>query len=142
VGLGIGFGLAGRAFRYLYHQLLDEIAAAQQEVAKKTRLVTDLTGFNERMNLVAPAMTSFKKSLEEVQGVWAGMAANLSFIVKNHGVDQLSSLPWILQAIRIGDATAEWREIGTTAQQFTQNSLVSYDFSIRFGQRLPALSAA
>ncbi len=142
IALGTGLGAAATRYRAEYVLLLDKIAAAEQEIWKKTRLATDLTGFNERMNLVAPAMTSFKRSLEQVRDVWAGMAATLSSIVKNHGVDELSSLPWILQAMKIADATEQWREIGTTAQQFTQNALVSYDFSTRFGQRFPELPAA
>jgi hypothetical protein len=138
VGLGVGLGVAAAKQREAYNDLMNQIGAAEENIRLKTRLVADLTGFNQRIGQVAPALASFKTNLEIVEGVWVGMSSNLAYIANNYSVDQLSSLPWVNQAMKIGDATAKWQAIGTTSQEFTANALVSYDFSSRWGARIPA----
>jgi hypothetical protein len=138
LGLGIGLGVAASLQRKAYDDLLEEISVANVDIQKKTRLVSDLKGFNTSMNLVAPALSTFKTNLEIIEGVWVGIGANLSFIANNFGVDQLSSYPWVMQAMKIGDAQAKWQAIGATAQQFTGNALVSYNFGTKWGEQIPA----
>lgn len=137
LGLGIGLGVAAANQMKIYNRLMDDIKKQQAEIAKKTRLKTDLTGLNGSMSFVAPALKNFKSSLETIEGVWVNIGSNLAYIVNNYGVEQLSSLPWVTQAMRIGDATHKWQDIKETAQHFTQHSLVSYDFSVQWGQKIP-----
>jgi len=138
VGLAIGLGVAAAKAREAYNGLCDQIGAANQDIQRKTLLVTDLTGFNVAINQVAPSMKDFSTNLGIIEGVWVDIGANLAFICNNYTVDQLSSYPWVTQAMRIGDATAKWAAIGSVTQDFTQHSLVSYNASTKFGQKIAA----
>lgn len=138
IGLGAGLGVAAEKERQAYNDLLAEIATKEEDIQKKTRLVADLTGFNKRVNQVAPALSKFKTSLETVEGVWVGMSSNLAYIANNYTVKELSSYPWIAQAMRIGDATEKWQAIGRTSEEFTANALVSYELNTRWGDNIPA----
>jgi uncharacterized membrane protein len=138
VGLGVGLGVAASKEMDLYNSLMDQIAQETSEIQKKIRLVNDLAGFNSSIALVGPALSAFKSSLQIIEGVWTDIGTNLAFVANNYGVDQLSSLPWVVEALKIGDATKKWQSIGEMAQQFTQNSLVSYDFNTQWGKKIPA----
>src|ERR1051325_9501593 len=92
LGLGIGLGVAAAKERAAYNALMDQIAQAREDVRKKTQLRSELQGFNGKMNLVGPALATFKNSLEAIESVWVGISANLSFIANNFGVDQLHRL--------------------------------------------------
>lgn len=140
-GLAIGLGTAAALEKKAYNDLMDKIASERVDIQKKSQLKTDLSGFNARVNLVGPALTTFKSSLESVEGVFTQMSMNLAFVANNFGEDKLSDLPWVTQALKIGDATNKWHAIGDTAQEFTQSSLVSYDSSTRFGAKVPDAAA-
>lgn len=138
VGLGAGLGTAAGLARAQYNALMDEVASLGIDKKKKSRLATDLTGLNSSVAMVAPAMTEFKTSLESVEGVWTDVGMNLAYIVNNYSVAQLSDLSWIMQTMKILEAQKKWGDIATTTQQFSQNSLVSYDFSSTYGTKLAA----
>jgi hypothetical protein len=136
VGLGAGLGTAAGLARAQYNSLMDEVHNLGVDKQKKTRLVTDLTGFNSAIATLAPALGEFKQSLETIEGVWSGIGLNLAYIVNNYSVSQLSDLTWVMQTLKILDAQRKWGDIATTAQQFTQNSLVTYDFGTSFGSKI------
>jgi hypothetical protein len=138
VGLGIGLGAAAGKAREAYNRVCDQINEKSVEIKRKTLLVTDLTGFNVAINKVAPSMKEFSTNLGIIEGVWVDIGANLAFICNNYTVDQLSNYPWVTQAMKISDATAKWAAIGNVTQQFTQNSLVSYSESTKFGNKIAA----
>ena len=122
--------------RKLYNDLCDQIRDTDEDTRKKNLLVSDLTGFNTQIGLVAPALTTFRSSLSQVEGVWATMSSNLAFIANNYTPHQLGDLPWLTQAMKIGDATQKWQAIGTSAQQFQVNSLVDYVAGPPFGTKV------
>jgi hypothetical protein len=136
VGLGAGLGTAAALSRAQYNTLMDKVHSLGTDMQKKTRLVTDLTGFNSSIATVAPALGEFKSSLETVEGVWNDIGMNLAYIVNTYSVNQLSDLSWVMQTMKILDAQKKWGDIATTSQQFSQNSLVSYDFSTTYGQKI------
>jgi hypothetical protein len=138
VGLGVGLGVAASKARDAYNGLCDQINKSNVDIQRKTLLVTDLTGFNVAINKVAPSMKEFSTNLGIIEGVWVDIGANLAFICNNYTVDQLSSYPWVTQAMKIGDATAKWAAIGNVTQDFTQHSLVSYGDSTKFGSKIAA----
>ncbi|MCH2051369.1 MAG: hypothetical protein MK289_23930 [Trichodesmium sp. ALOHA_ZT_67] len=133
---GIGLGIKADTQKAKYNALIGEIGTQNVELSKKSRLVTDLTGLNTQIGNVAPALADFKNQLQQIQGVWVGVSGNLQYIATNYGVDQLSSLPWITQAMKIGDATKKWQEIGRTTEQFITHSLVSYNQDTTWGQQI------
>jgi hypothetical protein len=137
VAAAIGFGVAAARAKDNYNNLCDEVRSFEADLGKKTRLSIDLTGLNSAVADIAPAMTEFKKSLETIEGVWNDVGMNLAYIANNYTVDQLSDLTWVIQAMRILDAQTKWQEIGRTAGEFSQNSLVSFDFA-KLGQKLAA----
>ena len=137
-GLGGGLGAAAAMAMDVYNDLMADIAKAEVEVAKKTRLVTDLTGFNSQVALVTPAMSSFIQTLEEVEGVWAKVGTNLAYIVNNYSADQLGDLGWFMQTFEIDYAIEKWEKISAVTEEFTQNSLVSFRFETQWGDRMAA----
>lgn len=136
VGLGVGLGVAAAMAKEQYNSLMDQVHALDADKQKKTRLVTDLTGFNSSIATIAPALGEFKSSLETIEGVWTDVGMNLAYIVNNYGVSQLSDLSWVMQTMKILDAQKKWGDIAATTQQFAQNSLVSYDFSTSYGTKI------
>jgi hypothetical protein len=136
VGLGVGLGVAAAAEKTAYNNLMDQIATERADIQKKTNLVTDLSGFNGKVSLVAPALSSFKSSLETVEGTFNTAAMNLAFIANNFSDAQLSDLNWVMQTMKIGDAQNKWQAIAATTQDYTSNSLVSYDLGTSYGQKI------
>jgi len=136
VGLAAGLGTAAALAKAQYNALMDEVHALDADRQKKTRLVTDLTGFNSSIATIAPALGEFKDSLQTIEGVWNDVGMNLAYIVNNYSVDQLSDLSWVMQTMKILDAQKKWGDIAATTQQFAQNSLVSYDFSTSYGSKI------
>lgn len=136
LGLGVGLGVAAEMAKAQYNQLMNDVHDLELDKQKKTLLVTDLSGLNSSVATIAPAMSEFKSSLEVIEGVWNDVGMNLAYIVNNYSVAQLSDLSWVMQAMRIGDAQKKWQDIATTTQQFSQNSLISYDFSTSYGTKI------
>lgn len=135
---GVGFGLAASRSLSQYNALCAQMKNKEIEKLKKSQLVTDVNAFNVSIGNVAPAMTSFMANLQQMQGVWADVSMNLAYISHNYSTSQLSDLSWVMQMMKVGDAQKKWGLIGRSAQEFTQNSLVSYDFSRKFGEPVAA----
>jgi hypothetical protein len=131
-GLGIKAGLE----RGIYNGLMDQVAQKGVEIGKKTLLLTDLNGLNTAITPIQGTMTQFMTDLQTIEGVWVDIGANLQFICTNYGVEQLSDLPWVTQALKIGDAQNKWQLISNTASQFTQNSLVTYATGTPYGTKI------
>lgn len=136
VGLGAGLGTAAGLARAQYNSLMDEVHNLDADRQKKTRLTTDLKGFNATILPLAEALAQFQGNLETIEGVWSGVGMNLSYIVDNYSVAQLSDLTWVMQTLKVLDAQRKWGDIATTTQQFTQNSLVTYDFGTSYGSKI------
>lgn len=132
----IGLGIAAALAKKKYNGLMDQIGNQKEEQARKSRLVTDLTGFNSQISKLAPVMGSFKSSLGEIESVWTGVGGNLAYIVNNFSDDQLSDLSFMMQKLKVVDAQNKWRDIAGVTQQFSSKSLVSYDFSTTWGQKI------
>ncbi len=136
VGLGVGLGVAAAKEKAAYNSLMDQIRTEREDIQRKTNLVTDLTGFNGKISLVAPALSSFKTSLETVEGTFNTAAMNLAFIANNFSDAQLADYNWVMQTMKIGDAQNKWQAIAATTQDYTSKSLVSYDLSTHYGQKI------
>ncbi|ADV81868.1 hypothetical protein [Terriglobus saanensis] len=136
VGLGVGLGVAAALEKKAYNDLMDQIATERGQIQQKTNLVTDLSGFNGKIGLVAPALGTFKSSLETVEGTFNTAALNLAFIANNFSDAQLADYSWVMQTLKIGDAQSKWQAISATTQQYTSNSLVTYNFSTNYGQKI------
>ncbi len=130
-------GAAAAKQRTLYNSLLDQIAGAESEKQKKVALKNDLTGLNGQIMVVGKGLSDFKNNLNIIEGIWVDIGGKLQYICSNYTVDQLSDYPWVKQAFKIGDAQNKWKELSTTTQEFTQNSLVDYKIG-KFGDRLAA----
>jgi len=138
VGLGVGLGVAAANARASYNSLMDTVARLQGEKQLKVNLVSDLKGLNSNVALVSPAMSEFRQNLQIILGVWTDVSMNLAYITNNYTDSQLADLTWVMQSMKILDAQNKWQEISKTTQQFTQHSLVSYDFSTTFGSKIAA----
>ena len=138
VGLGVGLGVAAAIARSSYNSLIDKVANLESDKQLKVNLVSDLKGLNSNVALVSPAMIKFKKNLETILGVWTDVSMNLAYITNNYSDAQLADLTWVMQSMKILDAQTKWQDISKATQLFTQNSLVSYDFSTKWGSKIAA----
>lgn len=136
VAAAIALGVLAERQHTAYNSYLDQISTKEAEKRKKIALVSDLSGLNSQISRVGRGLADFKTHLEVIDGIWLDIGGKLSFICGNYSVDQLSDLPWVTQAFKIGDAANKWGEIATTTEEFTQNSLVDYH-SAKFGDRVP-----
>jgi hypothetical protein len=123
---GTALGIAAANAKDSYNKLCDEIAKDKAKKKQKSQLVTDLTGLNGMMIKIAPAMTNFKTSLSEIEGVWTGVNNNLLYLVNNYTEAQLGDLNFVMKAMKILDAQAKWQAISNSTQMFVEGSLVTY----------------
>jgi hypothetical protein len=137
VGLGAGLGAAAAYERGQYNDFMAKVQGEDEDISKKNRLLVDLAGLNTAIAPVASSLQTFDTALQSVEGVWSDIQLNLNYIATNYGVDQLSDLSWVMQTMDILDAEKKWQAISDTAQQFTQNSLVSYDTSVTWPNPIP-----
>ncbi len=135
-----GLGDAAKKARDAYDTARKHVAEAEADEQKKIRLKLDLSGFNKTMGPVNTAATTFRKTLEQVTGVWSGISNNLAYIAANFTPEQLGSLSWVMQAMALDRATSDWKTIGDKAQEYTANSLVT-DQILPFGDPLPPSQA-
>ena len=126
LGVGIGLGVAAATQMKLYNSLMSQVRQKEADILKKTQLTTDLRGLNKSMPDLVTSISDFKTKLSEIEGVWVNIGGNLGYIASNYTDEQLSSLPWVIQATKILDAQTKWRSISDTTKDFTQHSLVSY----------------
>ncbi|HEX8193939.1 MAG TPA: hypothetical protein VF552_13665, partial [Allosphingosinicella sp.] len=103
----------------------------------KEQLQVDLSGFNTQMGPVNDAAQAFLTTLQQVTGVWTGIASDLDFIATNFTPEQLGSLSFIMQSMKLENATSDWKVIAEAANEYTTNSLVSYHIA-PFGAPIPA----
>jgi hypothetical protein len=127
--------------RNAYNEACDQLHAAEADDQKKILLKNDLDSFNKQLTPINDAATTFITTLQQVTSVWVGIGSDLDFIVKNFTLEQLGSLTWVMQALALNRATADWQIIGQAAQQFTANSLVTYHVQ-DFGTKIPEPQAA
>jgi hypothetical protein len=140
-GAAVGLTLAASAAMKNYNNLMAEVKKLEGQKQQKVRLRTDLQGLNSNIGLVTPALTTFKNNLDEINGVWTDVSMNLAYIVNNYSDQQLADLTWLNQTFKILDAQNKWKDISDSTRNFTQNSLVSYDTSINFGDQMNAPAA-
>lgn len=133
LGVGIGLGVAAENAKSSYNDLTALVKKETAEKQQKVLLQTDLTGLNSSVANVAPAMGEFKQSLNEILGVWTDISMNLNYIATNYTDAQLADLNWVMQTMKIMDAQTKWQNISDTTKQFTQGSLVDYNYSTSFG---------
>jgi hypothetical protein len=110
--------------------------AASEDEQKKMALQVDLGAFNHQMTPVNTAAANFLQALEKVVGVWTNIGSDLDYIAKNFTPDQFDNLPAWRDAMLLDDATQDWQAIASKANEYTANSLVTYNVS-SFGVALP-----
>ena len=88
------------------------------------------------MQRVGPAMSSFLKSLQTVEGVWVQMNNDMLSISNSITEGNVGSIPFLVKA-KASLAINSWKAVDDSAKQFTVESLVDYT-SIAFGDKLPA----
>lgn len=135
IGLGVGLGVKAAICKAEYNAFCDQIATQTVELKKKTRLRSDLGDFNKQIQIVAPAMSKFLKSLQTVEGVWVQMNADMLAI--NNGITEsnIGNVPFLVKS-KAKLAIDSWKAIDDSAKQFTVESLVDYT-SIAFGDKMP-----
>jgi hypothetical protein len=136
VGLGLGLGVAAGLQRKAYEDLMGQIRGKDIEVQQKTQLVTDLRALNTRMPEMVASVSTFQTDLAKIESVWVDIGGNLNYIATNYTDAQLADLTFVVQIAKILDAQQKWHNLGDTAQQFVQNSLVPYSYA-NFGSALP-----
>ena len=119
--------------------MVGEIQGQEKEKLKKTRLNLDLKGLVKQVGIAGSAMKGFLTTLGEIEGVFNTAAMDLNYIAANYTDSQLGDLNWLMQALKIGDAAAKWQAIAQSTNEYTSNSLVSYDCgSMKFGDLIAA----
>jgi hypothetical protein len=136
-----GLGDAAKKARDAYDDACDKLNAAKADEQKKILLKMDLNGFNIQMQPVSAAATAFQGKLQEVTGIWSTISNNIAYIANNFTPEQLGDLGWVQQALTLDRATKDWKIIADKAQEYTSQSLVTYQIH-PFGTPLPAAKAA
>lgn len=135
-GAAVALAIAAGEQNKIYNKLQNDIRNAEKEIQKKAVLVTDLGAFNSQAAVIGGGLADFKKRLQEISGMWLDVQGNLAYICNNYTVEQLGDLSFINQVIQLEDAGEKWQDIKTTCQEFTQNSLIDFQFG-QFGDTLP-----
>ncbi len=139
IATGVGLGVKAAQCRAEYNQYCDLISTETVELQKKQRLRSDLGDFNTQMQRVGPAMASFLKNLQTVEGVWVQMNTDMVSISNSITPDNVGSIPFLVKA-KANMAIASWKSVDDSAKQFTVESLVDYT-SIAFGDKMPETPA-
>jgi hypothetical protein len=135
IATGVGLGAKAAQCRAQYNAYCDLISTETVELQKKKRLRSDLGDFNTQMQRVAPAMASFLKSLQTVQGVWVQMNTDMLSISNSITPGNVGDIPFLVRA-KANMAIASWKSVDDSARQFTVQSLVDYT-SVAFGDKMP-----
>jgi hypothetical protein len=135
IATGVGLGVKAAQCRAEYNQYCDLISTETVELQKKQRLRSDLGDFNTQMQRVGPAMSSFLKNLQTVEGVWVQMNTDMVSISNSITTDNVGNIPFLVKA-KANMAIASWKSVDDSARQFTVESLVDYT-SIAFGDKMP-----
>ncbi|MFK3772290.1 alpha-xenorhabdolysin family binary toxin subunit A [Pseudomonas sp. NPDC089406] len=122
--------------RDAYNKACQERDDAASDEQKKMTLLNDLGAFNSKSADANTAALAFKQDLEQVLGVWTTIGSNLDFIAKNFTPDKFDGLPAWRDAMMLDQATQDWHTIADKANEYTANSLVSYNI-VPFGQQVP-----
>lgn len=129
-------GSQAQKARDAYNAAVQQVQAAQADDQKKIQLKMDLNTFNIQMGPVNNAAQNFANTLSKVEGVWLNIANNIAYIATHFTPDQLQDLAVFQQAMQLDDATQDWKTIAKKADEYTANSLVSYQIQ-NFGATLP-----
>jgi Apolipoprotein L len=135
IATGIGLGVKAAQCRAEYNTYCDLISTETEELTRKQRLRSDLGDFNTQMQRVGPAMASFLKSLQTVEGVWVQMNTDMVGISNSITPENVGDIPFLVKA-KANMAIASWKSVDDSAKQFTVQSLVDYT-SIAFGDKMP-----
>lgn len=135
IATGVGLGVKAAQCRAQYNAYCDLISTETVELQKKQRLRSDLGDFNTQMQRVGPAMASFLKSLQTVQGVWVQMNTDMLSISNSITPGNVGDIPFLVRA-KANMAIASWKSVDDSARQFTVQSLVDYT-SVAFGDKMP-----
>jgi hypothetical protein len=122
-----GLGDAAKKARDAYDKACAQRDAASADEQKKIQLKVDLGAFNTQMAPVQSAAVAFQTTLQQVTGVWTQIGVNIGYIATTFTPEQLGSLSWVMQALDLEKATLDWQAIATQAQEYTQQSLVTYN---------------
>jgi hypothetical protein len=133
-------GAEAKKARDAYDAACSQRDAANADEQKKITLQTDLSAFNLKLDTVNAAAVNFLATLQQVSGVWTNIGSDLAFIADNFTVDQLGTLSFVMQALKLDQATKDWQIIADKAEEYTANSLVTYNI-VPFGSPLPAAPA-
>lgn len=135
IASGVGLGIKAAQNSAKYNEYCKLIKTEEAELKKKSRLRNDLSDFDTQMQLVGPAMSSFLRNLQSVEGVWVQM--NTDMLAIYNGVDEsnIGSLPFLVKA-KAKHAIDQWKAVDDGAKQFTVDSLVDYS-SLAFGEGMP-----
>ncbi|HEY6431683.1 MAG TPA: alpha-xenorhabdolysin family binary toxin subunit A [Acetobacteraceae bacterium] len=136
IATGVGLGVKAAQCRAEYNEYCNLISDETVQLQKKQRLRSDLGDFNTQMQRVGPAMSSFLKSLQTVEGVWVQMNNDMLSISNSITEGNVGSIPFLVKA-KASLAINSWKAVDDSAKQFTVESLVDYT-SIAFGDKLPA----
>jgi hypothetical protein len=143
IATGIGLGVKAAQCRAEYNTYCDLISTETVELQKKQRLRSDLGDFNTQMQRVGPAMASFLKNLQTVEGVWVQLNTDMVSISNSITPGNVGNIPFLVKA-KANMAIASWKSVDDSARQFTVQSLVDYT-SVAFGDKMsdqPSLLAA
>lgn len=135
IATGVGLGVKAAENRAKYNEYCKQIDSESVDLKKKCRLRGDLGGLNQQMLTVGPAMGSFMKNLQKVQGVWTQMNTDLLHINGSLTEGNVGTIPFLVEA-QAKRAIDAWKDVDSSAKQFTAESLVDYT-SIAFGDSMP-----
>ncbi|ATB45305.1 alpha-xenorhabdolysin family binary toxin subunit A [Corallococcus macrosporus] len=135
IATGVGLGVKAAQCRAEYNEYCKLVASEEEERKKKQRLRSDLGDFNTQMQRVGPAMGSFLKNLQTIQGAWVQMNSDMLAISNSITPGNVGSVPFLVKA-KAQLAVDSWQAVGDSARQFTVGSLVDYT-SLAFGDVMP-----
>jgi hypothetical protein len=134
--LGGVLGDQAKKARDAYDNACSQRDAAAADEKKKMDLQNDLGAFNKQMAPVNQAAQNFMNDLQKVAGVWTNIGSNLAYIAQNFTPAQFENLPAWRDAMLLDNATQDWQTIAAKADEYTANSLVTYNI-VSFGTKVP-----
>jgi hypothetical protein len=115
---------SGEATKF-YKDVVNDIKVDTDEddKQKKLQLLTDLKSLDMEMAAVNSAAQNFANNLAKVEGVWLVIGDDLDSIV-NQLPGQFNDVSAWATAVKLDDASGDWKTVAAAASSYTENSLV------------------
>ncbi|MDB5935499.1 MAG: hypothetical protein JWQ01_2843 [Massilia sp.] len=129
-------GAAAGVARTTYDDLVIQVQAKDEFLAKRVCYRSDLGALDELMNFSLPASSGVIGQLGAIRDAWSGSIREMSAKANELSADNLANAYW-LKDQQVAATAAGWSRLDAALQAFTIGSFVDADV-MDFGSELPA----